>query len=160
LFAMLSSLAGMIGNLGQAAYAYANRFMDAFAVARAAQVRAGARSGRTLSIAWPLWRDGGMRVDAATEAYLARTLGMRPLEAADAVRFFLSAVAHDAPVLGAMAGDLAAIDRALELGAGDPAEAAPGPVRSGASAILGVISELLEIPADELDPGASLRDLG
>jgi acyl transferase domain-containing protein/surfactin synthase thioesterase subunit len=170
LFVLFSSISGMIGNLGQAAYTYANRFLDAFAVARAAQVRAGTRQGRTLSIAWPLWRDGSMRVDATTEAYLARTLGMRPLETGDGVRFFFDALGFDAPVLGVMAGDIATIDGALDVRADGPITAAPAPEKDGrqalggqrvrAAAVVQVIAELLEIPTSEVDVKASPRDLG
>ncbi len=170
LFVLFSSISGMIGNLGQSAYTYANRFLDAFAVERAAQVRAGTRQGRTLSIAWPLWRDGSMHVDAMTEAYLARTLGMRPLETSDGVRFFFEALRFDAPVLGVMAGDVATIDGALDVRADGPITAAPasekdgrqalGEERVSAAAVLEVISELLEIPTYEVDVKASPRDLG
>ncbi len=59
-FAMFSSIAGVLGNVGQADYAAANGFMDRFAEWRNGQVAAGLRHGRTRSINWPLWQDGGM----------------------------------------------------------------------------------------------------
>ncbi|WP_421107469.1 SDR family NAD(P)-dependent oxidoreductase [Streptomyces sp. NEAU-S77] len=78
-----SSGSALTGNPGQADYATANAFLDAFATLRTARVAAGERSGRTLSIAWPLWKDGGMGVDEATLAYLWHSRGLVPMESAD-----------------------------------------------------------------------------
>jgi amino acid adenylation domain-containing protein len=69
-----SSLSGWLANPGQAAYAAANRFLDGYALAGT-----GWRS-----IAWPLWRDGGMRLDPATLDGLARDGGLELLGADDA----------------------------------------------------------------------------
>ncbi|MDN3720427.1 SDR family NAD(P)-dependent oxidoreductase [Roseibium salinum] len=80
-FLLCSSIASVFGNPGQAGYAAANAFMDAFAEERAAQVERGERHGRTAAIAWPLWADGGMTADAATQAVLKRRLGLTPLSA-------------------------------------------------------------------------------
>src|SRR6185295_12662464 len=58
---LCSALASVLGGPGQAAYAAANAFLDAFA-----QSRRGA-STRWISIAWDAWRDVGMAA-AATGA--------------------------------------------------------------------------------------------
>jgi len=79
LFVFFSSLAGVYGNAGQADYAAANGYLDAFAERRAAQVEAGVRSGRTVSIAWPLWLDGGMDVDKAVREQMWHRAGLVPL---------------------------------------------------------------------------------
>ncbi|TMQ14004.1 MAG: SDR family NAD(P)-dependent oxidoreductase [Deltaproteobacteria bacterium] len=75
-FVLFSSLVGQTGNPGQTDYAYANAFLDAFAETRQRWCMAGSRRGRTLSIGWPLWRDGGMRVDDATARLLEQRWGM------------------------------------------------------------------------------------
>ncbi|MCP4266702.1 MAG: SDR family NAD(P)-dependent oxidoreductase, partial [Candidatus Brocadiaceae bacterium] len=67
-FVLFSSGAGVMGNTGQADYATANAFMDRFAGYRNQLVSLKERKGQTLSINWPLWREGGMGVDAASEA--------------------------------------------------------------------------------------------
>ncbi|MFD4150515.1 SDR family oxidoreductase [Streptomyces goshikiensis] len=64
--ALFSSVAATTGNLGQADYAFANAFLDAFAEERAALHTAGRRPGRTVSIGWPLWANGGMPVHEAS----------------------------------------------------------------------------------------------
>ena len=55
-----SSVASLYGHAGQADYAAANRFLDAFAHARETLRTAGKRSGRSVSIAWPIWQNSGM----------------------------------------------------------------------------------------------------
>ncbi|WP_186400374.1 non-ribosomal peptide synthetase [Stappia sp. P2PMeth1] len=77
---LFSSISGVLGNPGQADYGAANAFLDGFAEEREARRRRGACHGRALSVAWPLWRDGGMGMDAASEALMRRTTGLVPLE--------------------------------------------------------------------------------
>ncbi|MCP4685353.1 MAG: SDR family NAD(P)-dependent oxidoreductase, partial [bacterium] len=74
-FVLFSSGAGATGNAGQADYATANAFMDAFAKYRNS-LPGSKRTGQTLSINWPLWREGGMGVDAATEKMMKESMGM------------------------------------------------------------------------------------
>jgi acyl transferase domain-containing protein/thioesterase domain-containing protein/acyl carrier protein/phosphohistidine swiveling domain-containing protein/SAM-dependent methyltransferase len=66
-FVIFSSGAGVFGNTGQADYACANAFIDAYAQYRDKLVKTKKRFGKTLSINWPLWKKGGMYVDKATE---------------------------------------------------------------------------------------------
>ena len=79
LFVLFSSLAGVMGNAGQADYATANAFLDAYAQYRSQLVAQGQRQGRTLSLNWPLWEEGGMQVDQATRDLLRKTIGMMPM---------------------------------------------------------------------------------
>src|SRR5690606_6445065 len=65
-----SAGAGVFGNVGQGDYAMANAFMDEYMRGRAAAVISGARQGRSLSIDWPLWAHGGMKVDPLTASRL------------------------------------------------------------------------------------------
>ncbi len=71
-FVLFSSLAGAVGNLGQGDYAAANGFLDAFAEILQGTLPA-------VSVNWPLWRDGGMRIDTAGQETLFETMGQRPL---------------------------------------------------------------------------------
>ncbi|KAI5808346.1 thiolase-like protein [Pyronema omphalodes] len=63
-FICFSSVSSITGNVGQADYAAANGFMDAFAEYRNRLSAGGIRQGRALSINWPLWEEGGMNVDS------------------------------------------------------------------------------------------------
>lgn len=59
--AAFSSIAAVTGNTGQSDYAYANAFMDEYMLSRHALVRSGHRYGKSISINWPLWKEGGCR---------------------------------------------------------------------------------------------------
>jgi acyl transferase domain-containing protein/aryl carrier-like protein len=74
-----SSISGVLGGMGQSAYATANAFLDGFCVQRDQRMRDGDRCGRSLSIAWPLWAGGGMHVDDALVERMTAQSGMRPL---------------------------------------------------------------------------------
>uniref|UniRef100_UPI003BEF0529 SDR family NAD(P)-dependent oxidoreductase n=1 Tax=Burkholderia arboris TaxID=488730 RepID=UPI003BEF0529 len=78
-FMLCSSLVAETGNIGQIDYAAANRFLIEFGAARERERAAGRRHGVTVSVAWPLWEAGGMRVDAATEALFRERFGMAAL---------------------------------------------------------------------------------
>ncbi|MBW8885077.1 MAG: SDR family NAD(P)-dependent oxidoreductase, partial [Planctomycetia bacterium] len=69
-FVMFSSGTGSFGNVGQADYALANAFVDGYAQYRHALVESGRRHGRTLSVGWPLWANGGMKMSAAQREHL------------------------------------------------------------------------------------------
>ena len=75
-FVLFSSLAAVTGNMGQADYAYANSFMDSFAILREGLRVRHKRFGKSLSINWPLWQEGGMRMDEQTEILFTRTMGL------------------------------------------------------------------------------------
>ncbi|MER5408927.1 SDR family NAD(P)-dependent oxidoreductase [Streptomyces sp. NPDC002769] len=91
---LFSSVAGVFGNPGQADYAAANAFLDAFAGHRQALVEAGERTGATLAVSWPLWADGGMRVDDLTRAAMRDGHGWEPLPTEEGVRALGHALVH------------------------------------------------------------------
>lgn len=92
-FVAFSSLSAVHGNVGQIDYACANAFMDAFIHARQKRVVEGMRVGRSISINWPLWREGGMRVDESTLKYLESSTGMVAISSEDAMRVMSSTLA-------------------------------------------------------------------
>ncbi|MEV4922760.1 SDR family NAD(P)-dependent oxidoreductase [Streptomyces roseoverticillatus] len=110
-FLTFSSGAAVTGNRGQGAYATANAFLDEFAALRTARVAAGERSGRTLSLAWPLWKDGGMTVDDAARAALRRDRGLVPMESADGIAALLDAWRLGADRVWVHHGDTARVPR-------------------------------------------------
>lgn len=84
-FILFSSLAAIAGNIGQADYASANSWMDAFAADRNEKVRTGNRSGRSISVNWPLWKDGGMHIDDAAAQILEKKWGMLPMPSSEGI---------------------------------------------------------------------------
>ncbi|TDR36317.1 acyl transferase domain-containing protein [Tahibacter aquaticus] len=119
-FALFSSIASAFGNAGQADYAAANGFLDEFAQLRNTRVSAGERRGRTLAIHWPLWQEGGMRLDAALLAEVERTSGMRPLSTAAGLQAFHRTVAQGRARNLVLEGDLAALQRTVHGTAATP----------------------------------------
>src|SRR5207302_4916271 len=87
-FVLFSSLAGALGNLGQADYAAANGFMDQFAMYRNGLVAAKQRKGRTRSINWPLWQAGGMKIDPVSQELLQQSTGIQPMQTAIGIQAF------------------------------------------------------------------------
>ncbi|CAM2065404.1 SDR family NAD(P)-dependent oxidoreductase [Sulfidibacter corallicola] len=104
-FILFSSIAGLLGNIGQSDYAYANRFLDHFAAWRNRESAAGRRFGVTQSIAWPLWAEGGMGIDAETEAWLEKKFGLRSLDSTNGLLVFDALLASQAPLTGVICGE-------------------------------------------------------
>lgn len=91
-FVMFSSISSAIGNIGQSDYAFANGFLDAFAGWREERRKLGDRQGRSLSINWPLWKDGGMQVDEVKEQMIYCKTGMIALRDASGLQAFDTAL--------------------------------------------------------------------
>ena len=83
-----SSVASVVGNFGQADYASANTWLDLHATYRNTLQKQGKRYGHTLSINWPLWKDGGMQMDEASEKLARQKWGMSSLPTADGLFAF------------------------------------------------------------------------
>ncbi|NNB91405.1 SDR family NAD(P)-dependent oxidoreductase, partial [Corallococcus exiguus] len=94
-FALFSSTAAITGNVGQGDYAFANAFLDAFAEEREARRARGERHGRTVSFNWPLWAEGGMRVEASTLRFMERRGGLTPLPTALGLSVFEAGLAQE-----------------------------------------------------------------
>jgi len=91
-FVMFSSVAAIVGNPGQADYAYGNSYMDHFAETRNDLVKNHRRSGRTVSINWPLWREGGMTVGSRNLKLMKARLGFDLLDRKNGIRAFEKAL--------------------------------------------------------------------
>ncbi len=103
-FLMFSSIAGVFGNAGQADYAAGNAFMDGYALFRQTLVQAGRRSGRSLSINWPLWQQGGMRPNEAMATLLREGFGMVGMDTGAGFDALYSAMSFDSAQLVVLAG--------------------------------------------------------
>ncbi len=78
-FLMYSSITGIVGNYGQADYAYSNAVLDIFATERNRMVEKNERRGRTIAIAWSLWDNSGIQISETSKKYLETTVGMVPI---------------------------------------------------------------------------------
>ncbi|WP_372366348.1 aminotransferase class III-fold pyridoxal phosphate-dependent enzyme [Candidatus Uabimicrobium sp. HlEnr_7] len=114
-FVLFSSSMGVIGNVGQADYASANAFMDQFAAYRKTLVSQQQRFGKTVSIAWPLWENGGMKVEKSTEIMMKKTWGIIPMKTSIGIEAFYKSLSYDYPQILVMTGVLAKIKECLAL---------------------------------------------
>ncbi|HWX67121.1 MAG TPA: SDR family NAD(P)-dependent oxidoreductase, partial [Rhodanobacter sp.] len=175
-FICFSSIAGAVGNVGQADYAAANAFMDAFAHHRAELVAQGQRYGRTLSVNWPLWDEGGMQVDAATRTMLIQQLGMHALATDSGVLALRQALASGSNQLLVVAGDAARI-RQVILGESQETSAVLSTAATndgGAKAnqddqslpekikrmLVGLVSALIKVKPEDIDGETTLSEYG
>ncbi|MFL0800592.1 MAG: SDR family NAD(P)-dependent oxidoreductase [Agarilytica sp.] len=104
-FIAFSSTSGVFGNAAQADYAAANGFVDEYMALRK---RSKKSPGASLSLSWPLWKEGGMRVDAATQARMRKSFGIQPIATKTALSVFESAIACSDQIshLTVMSGDV------------------------------------------------------
>ncbi|MEV6071523.1 type I polyketide synthase [Nocardia sp. NPDC052001] len=107
-FVLYSSIAGLLGTAGQAAYAAANTGLDALAARRHAD------GLPAVSLAWGLWAETSGVTAHLTDADRARLArqGVRALSAEHGLDLFDAAVFHrESPLLAPAPLDLSAFDR-------------------------------------------------
>ncbi|MFG1944148.1 type I polyketide synthase, partial [Nonomuraea sp. NPDC048826] len=123
-FVLFSSVSAVFGAPGQANYAAANSFLDAFAVS----LRAAGRPA--LSLAWGLWRDADGMGGRLSEADVARHTGggLTPLTDAEGLAMFDAALGAAEPALVAAKLDLPVLRAQGGVSSGlAGGTAAPGP---------------------------------
>lgn len=113
-FILFSSVVGVSGNAGQADYSAANAFMDAYAKYRNNLVKMKKRQGQTLSINWPLWREGGMQVDEENEKLIKQTSGMIAMQTSTGIKALYQGIYSGKDQIMVMEGDLRRIKTILQ----------------------------------------------
>ncbi|WP_063094831.1 SDR family NAD(P)-dependent oxidoreductase [Bacillus amyloliquefaciens] len=166
-FILFSSLAGGMGNPGQAGYAAANAFMDVYAARRNRLVRDNERSGQTLSVNWPLWEEGGMRVDKETERLMYEQTGMRAMRSASGIQALYAAFASGEHQVMVAEGDEKRIRKNLMPETPEPSRSihvsrkTPVHMPNKVQAELKhMISGILKVKEDEIDAESEMRDYG
>ncbi|MFD0318987.1 SDR family NAD(P)-dependent oxidoreductase [Streptomyces flavalbus] len=128
---LYSSLAAAAGNAGGADYSAANRALDAFAAWRAERRKAGERHGATLAVDWPLWRDGGMRIDPALQDRVLARTGSVPLDTDTAFDALDTALGLGVERVVVLHGDRDRLTAALDTTTAPPAEPAAPATETG-----------------------------
>ncbi len=125
LFVVFSSVTAILGNVGQCDYGYGNAYADHFCHGRAAAVQSGQRRGRSLSVNWPFWAEGGMSLTEREQQALAKGFGIHPLSTADGLLALTDALAGPAAQVAVLKGDAHRIAQVLGLPAAGPEGVAP-----------------------------------
>ncbi|MCZ8519623.1 MULTISPECIES: SDR family NAD(P)-dependent oxidoreductase [Paenibacillus] len=178
-FVMFSSVFGAMGNPGQADYCTANAYMDTYAAYRSTLVGSGERSGRTLSLNWPLWASGGMHVDPAAERLMRENLGMAALPTSSGMRAFYQALAAGTDQVLVLEGELELFRPKLtgQPGAQPTLSAEPAPASApvavpvpemagealeekAAHYLKTLISSVLKLPVQRIDTDAPMEEYG
>ncbi len=145
LFVVFSSVTAILGNVGQCDYGYGNAYADHFCHARAAAVQAGQRRGRSLSVNWPFWAEGGMSLTEREQQALAKGFGIHPLGTADGLQALSDALAGPDAQVAVLKGDARRIAQVLGLPAG--AELGSAPRAQALAKASAVRDEGLALPA-------------
>lgn len=165
LFALFSSGTGAVGNAGQADYAAANAFMNSYADYRYSL----GRSGRSLSILWPLWQEGGMQIGKEMQAVMREKSGMVALPTECAINAFYQALASDRREVMVVGGDAAKIRAFLaeEPRFKEKAKESPSEVQGEESLqrraeeyFKELLSSVIKLPASRIDAAAAMEQYG
>ncbi|WP_188068931.1 SDR family NAD(P)-dependent oxidoreductase [Brevibacillus brevis] len=162
-FVLFSSAAGGLGNMGQADYATANAFMDNYSAFRNEQIALGKRRGQTISINWPLWKEGGMQVGEETEKRLWDDLGMVAMQTASGINCLYQGLASGQDQLMVMEGDRVRMKQRL-MGAtatSVTATAHSNSLQSEVQASLRkMVADVLKVEKEDIDIYAELHEYG
>ncbi|MBU6400823.1 MAG: SDR family NAD(P)-dependent oxidoreductase, partial [Verrucomicrobia bacterium] len=164
-FVCFSSISGALGNRGQSDYAFANAFLDRFAERREELRRQGLRSGKSCSIAWPYWAEGGMVMDVATQKLWSATVGMEAMPSEEGWQAFGKALAlADVAHCLVIYGNPERIRTALGGGAARREDGSPldgDQLRNWVqSRLVAGVAAVLKIPVAEIDPVAEISEFG
>jgi short-subunit dehydrogenase len=113
-FIIFSSVVALMGNIGQTDYAYANSFIDQFALTRENMVKKNMRKGKTISINWPIWREGGMKVEDFIKNYLKKKYGLISIEKEDGIAVLETAIKSRRVQTALLKGDKVKMNNFLE----------------------------------------------
>lgn len=167
-FIMTSSIAAVTGNAGQCDYAFANAFMDAFAEYRQHQVETNQKSGKTISINWPLWKDTGMSVSKEIEQFFIQTFGSESMDKDTGAQVFGKVILQDTSRLLIVKGNLEKIKNNLGLGKKQSASTGETSVKMDKKEFLNktgeeiaqIIIEMLKIKEKDIDYDRNIQDYG
>lgn len=104
-FVCFSSIAATLGNVGQIDYAMANSFMDSYMLFRGKLERLGQRKGKSISVNWPLWENGGMQISSQYIQRLEERLGIYLMENKVGLSFLHMALQKNYSQLMVLQGD-------------------------------------------------------
>ncbi len=160
-FVLFGSTAAVFGAIGQADYAAANAFLEAFSERREQQRLAGLRSGRTLCLSWPLWAAGRMQPTADGLNTLA-AVGLTPMASDTGFAIMTKLLATDtarALVLHGRSGLFERLWKPTTTRVASIANNAPKQ-NTVLDYLCVVLSEITKIPPARIEPDTPFDELG
>ncbi|MBF0442951.1 MAG: SDR family NAD(P)-dependent oxidoreductase, partial [Oligoflexales bacterium] len=168
-FVLFSSVSGMFGNPGQCDYSFSNAFMDNFAC----MVNEKSGKKRMISINWPLWKEGGMKVDDQTEKMLQNSVGMKPLSTRGGIKAFSLALEYKGNHFAVLEGNHEKIRKAAGLRERTVIRPSEAPISAQTSRvnegrlpdylkkdIIKIVSDVLKTRTEDIDIDDDMSDYG
>jgi len=167
-FVLFSSISALSGNIGQCDYAYANGFMDQFAELREELRKKERRFGKTVSINWPLWKEGTMTVDEETLAMAKSKLGVQAMETATGIEAFELGLVMDHTSFTILEGDSGKILSSFAITTPPPDKKhdasqreAQGDLKARIETeVVKMVCRLLEVESEDIDLYESISEYG
>ncbi|MBT2457717.1 SDR family NAD(P)-dependent oxidoreductase, partial [Streptomyces sp. ISL-86] len=157
-FLVFSSIAAYVGDFGRGSYAAANRFLDGYVQHREGLRAQGRRRGRSVSVNWPYWDEGGMLGELAEEGP-AKTLyrdhsGLRGLRTEEGIGALLQILMSDETQVVVTKGERQKIERVLrvvgaERAGAERAGAEPEPVAENEPVAVAVTKGVEPVPVED-----------
>jgi acyl transferase domain-containing protein/acyl carrier protein len=173
---VFSSVAGSLGSPGQADYATANAFMDAYAKYRNTLVDSGQRRGRTLSVNWPLWQEGGMRVDETVEKLMKQNTGMIAMRTETGIRALYQGIASGRDQVLVIEGELRQIRATFlrEQATGEEIDSSSSQAKPDSTAVIPqdllrektinylkkLLSPVIKLPVERIEADTPMEEYG
>lgn len=107
-FALFSSNSSIKGNIGQCDYAYANAYLDCFA--KTMKIN----GGNIVSINWPLWKNGGMKIEERIVQQMEALTGLCSMDDLEGIRAFENILASGKNHIAVVAGDTDSVRSFME----------------------------------------------
>ncbi|MFY9822202.1 MAG: SDR family NAD(P)-dependent oxidoreductase, partial [Thermoanaerobaculia bacterium] len=172
-FLLFSSLVATTGNAGQCGYAFANGWLEGFAVWREAERREGRRRGRTVAVGWGPWRSEGMGLPLPLAARLEARHGVAELAAPTGLAALDWALTANEPNVLAVAGNPAGVAEWLRRRSFSPESVNSGTVKTEVNTmhrdalktramalIVDAITQESHLQRNEIAPAARFEEYG
>lgn len=113
-FIVFSSIAAIFGNIGQIDYAYANDFANNYINLREEKRIKNERFGRSVSINWPFWKYGGMKIKNEYIDLMYDSLGILPLDSKVGIKAFEEIIGFNKTKFIVLSGDKMKIENNIK----------------------------------------------
>ncbi|MBE5966779.1 MAG: SDR family NAD(P)-dependent oxidoreductase [Lachnospiraceae bacterium] len=157
-FITFSSIAGVIGNAGQCDYAFANAFMDNYVKLMSYYMK----GCKCISINWPYWEEGGMRVPQDVVKNMYDMYGIRPLPSDTGIHMFENILSTDENQIAVFYGLESKVEEQLGIKKEVVAERKTVSQKSGRvkEMVLNILSDELKMKQNEFDEEETFENYG